>query len=657
VAVFGVDSYGTAHYGTVVEVEYDVQPFTAVPVGYGKILLSWSPPAKQSNGFRLLRSTVGYPVRPDEGVLLVDNTTTGGGGYTDDNLVPGTLYYYALFYEDTSNNWGRAGTVSALAIQNHGSGQWLYSWVPRYYKYVNDDLLATSNSENTDLYGFLNVIGWGFDQIKTYYNSLLHLNDASTTSVENLQNLAAQLGIPFEYATSIANMRKYVRNWSYILREKGTEQGLRDMITAATGWDASVSIGRNMMLDEDQASFINPSYPEWDLQFSYSTGDRVVNGSYIYEALQKAYGSAQAPPTTPTNNTYWKNISNVSSTYMLNPATGNQGSWEALNATTLTDAGATATRIGVGVQSATDATVNYANALQLAYTGAASDLLLRSVSYLSGQSTMDAYQPILDGIPLFSGTTQYDPTVTYNPGDFAYYAGYTYQALTTTVGSTPGPGSAATSQWQCVGLNKRIRYGASAYASAMPGNSGVATIPFIEWYDKNGKLITRVFANSGTTVFDTFSYPWSALNGRTTPVGAKTWSTLTGAFTTFNGLDGCVAPSNVAVRSFSVVDLGSTTGDVYVTLKSSSTGTLKQALVMRVTDTNNYVKATRTQLVAVSTGTPTVLATYTTAASDNDRIHVNITGNVFTVYVNGVQVASATSTVSSTATKFGIAVE
>ena len=195
-------------------------------------------------------------------------------------------------------------------------------------------------------------------------------------------------------------------------------------------------------------------------------------------------------------------------------------------------------------------------------------------------------------------------------------------------------------------------------------NAAVPAIPFVEWYDEFGMLITRFITYTGgaDSGWDSFSSPFGSISGRTMPFGeggdTYTWTAQTGAFNTFNGLDGCVAPVDQTVRSLATIDTGSTTGDFYLTFKSAvSSGSLAQGLVVRYSGLTNYVKATRTQLIKVVAGTPTVLFTYSTAAVNNDRIRVNITGNVYTVYVNGASVGTITDAFNSSATQAGIVVE
>jgi hypothetical protein len=290
---------------------------TSVAVDYGLINVSWVLPVNPFPHFRLLRSTVGNAVNELDGELLGDETTIPTSAYADTTATGGVRYYYTLIFGDQEGDWFVAGATSCLAISNQGYGDLLYSLTPGYFRYgATNEITDAGNAavENAYLATFMKVFGWGFDQIKGYYDDLLNLNNTNATSVANLENLAEQLGAPFEATSSIGNMRNYVGSWSALMREKGTLYGLRDQIRLATGWDTDVFVGQNLMLDEDQASFVNPAYPMWANDVSYQTGDRVEYGNFVFEALLPAYGDAQYPRLTPPSAPSVRGYANPSST-------------------------------------------------------------------------------------------------------------------------------------------------------------------------------------------------------------------------------------------------------------------------------------------------------------------------------------------------------
>ena len=71
-ARYGVDYYGKSYYGNIALANYDVTPFFATAIDYGKIHVTWSTPTGYWTGLRLLRSTFGFPETADDGQLLID---------------------------------------------------------------------------------------------------------------------------------------------------------------------------------------------------------------------------------------------------------------------------------------------------------------------------------------------------------------------------------------------------------------------------------------------------------------------------------------------------------------------------------------------------------------------------------------------------------
>jgi len=86
-ARYGIDYYGKGVYGSPSVTSFNIGTFTATPVDYAKIYLSWSAPTGNWTGIRLLRSIYGFPETADDGTVLVDQTV----GYT--NATTTTSYY------------------------------------------------------------------------------------------------------------------------------------------------------------------------------------------------------------------------------------------------------------------------------------------------------------------------------------------------------------------------------------------------------------------------------------------------------------------------------------------------------------------------------------------------------------------------------------
>jgi hypothetical protein len=92
---------------------------------------------------------------------------------------------------------------------------------------------------------FLSIFGFGFDMVKSYYDSNRYTNDAMHTRYDNIAQLATQFGIDFEASTPAYLFRQRVRDAATLGRQKGTLEQIRSVISETTGYDADLRIGYN----------------------------------------------------------------------------------------------------------------------------------------------------------------------------------------------------------------------------------------------------------------------------------------------------------------------------------------------------------------------------------------------------------------------------
>jgi hypothetical protein len=141
------------------------------------------------------------------------------------------------------------------------------------------------------------------------------------------------------------------------------------------------------------------------------------------------------------------------------------------------------------------------------------------------------------------------------------------------------------------------------------------------------------------------------IGGRITDDAESTWQSQIGSFTVGQGIAHATIPGQ---RSYALVT-GQANTQVAVTLKSSpTTSGLAQGLILRYTDDTSYIRCDRTGLRYVNGTNWITIAAHSTAFADGDRMTVNLNGPAITVYRNGVQVSSASSTYNSNANTHGI---
>lgn len=648
-AIYGVSFYGQDKYGPPTYVDFSVGDFVADPQGFDLIDLTWTSPRGDWDRMRVVRNWNGFPVDESDGEILVD--TDGALAHLVDRKVrPGAWHYYAIWIL-SGGDWYRAGISTTLMTADNGYGERLFDHLPMYHKMLQgvvDDLPAV---ENTTLKTFLGVLGSGLDYLKTYYDSLRVLNDPMKNHLSQLVALAEQFGIDYTPVTPSHLFRSRVLNAGTLARQKGTPEHIRSVIGMTVGWNIEANLGPNMMLNEDAASFVHPSYDLWDSTVNYAAKDRVKYNGYTYQCQTGgAYGTSQAPSGTNTSNTKWTWLNGDSDTTLVD-SDGAVAGWESQSFTAGVSPGTYSASIGVGVQSATDATVSSANALLLVNkSGVTADLGVHSTA----GSAKDQLNAVLRGVPIPAPAAAWDATVQYDLGDRVTYKNLPYRALTASLGAAPSGTTANNASWSCLGRDDREQFTSSVYIKGQTGFQDRLAYPVVEFFDDRGKLLATLDTSTDASVniFDGFSNRAGTLTGRTTDVGGKTWTIDSGGWTVSDR--GFVYPT--ATSSMASVT-GAADGRVSVTFHSAPAGTQKQAVVFRAASATSYLKATRTALYSTSGSTDTLIANYTTPFSDGDRMTVTFTGSAITVLRNGSNVLSASSTINQTSTKHGILVK
>src|SRR5438046_1099348 len=118
-ATYGADFYALSKYGTLLPVDYGVEPFTAEPIGDGRTRVSWTNPTGDWTRFRLLASRYGWASAADDGDILLDiSDRTTPGQYVDiDGTTPAlSPFRYYTLYLFIDSAWQRAGQTSALSV-------------------------------------------------------------------------------------------------------------------------------------------------------------------------------------------------------------------------------------------------------------------------------------------------------------------------------------------------------------------------------------------------------------------------------------------------------------------------------------------------------------------------------------------------------------
>lgn len=258
-AIYGSSIYGQAYYGGGTSAPPAVPPYTGsidvTQYDHSTVHLSWDAPVQPDwDGLRLVRSTYGYPSTFTDGDILLDQSPPGAYSttYTDLNRLPGKRYYYALYLFD-GLNWHLAAGASVLIPNAYGSADAMWDKIPEVWRTVTTD--AGLSEDNPALRSFIDLFGYYFDTLRTRYESMADINDPDKMAAEVLQSALAQVGWPYESAFGDRTARVMLRNAGHLSRLRGTEQGVKDLVSALTGWTATMDYSVNKMLSTDQSSF------------------------------------------------------------------------------------------------------------------------------------------------------------------------------------------------------------------------------------------------------------------------------------------------------------------------------------------------------------------------------------------------------------------
>ena len=307
-AIYGFSPYGidSPFYGIQAPSGYIVEPFTAQSINYTTVQLNWQRPTADFAEFRLIRNRFGFPVNETDGEILLQSSTWPGQLFSDTSVIQGDYHYYGIYllilYADFYV-WVRSGVTACLATQDYGTGDFLYSLIPDHMTQINQTELTTDTLGNSFLRNFMDVVGWGFDYIKTQYAMEANVNNPMLISLGDVMDLAGEVGYIFEPEIEARLTRKGVLNQATVARKRGTLQGIAEEVEIVCGWDVDIQSGYNMFLENDQAFFVNPvfTYPVYSSIISYNSGEFVTLNNFVYKCLITP--TLNIPPTgTNTSN-------------------------------------------------------------------------------------------------------------------------------------------------------------------------------------------------------------------------------------------------------------------------------------------------------------------------------------------------------------------
>lgn len=629
----------------------------------------------------MIRNRFGYPVDEDDGDILFDSENYPGSFFKDHTVQPGSYHYYGFYVliNFEGNVWVRSGLTACLAIADFSTAEWMISLMPGYFTNAasSGDELTADFTGNIFLEKYVEIIGWGMDLLRTQYATYQNINNPWKIPLTDLYPLAQELGININPDIHPYTLRKAIFFNAEINKKRGTVTGIETEVSALTGWNSDLQIGRNIMLEDDQSAFTDPVYPVWFNNTEYLVGERVTFGDHYWYQCILAGNRGNAPTGTSSSNTWWQAIINAVDTVDLaNNITGGINTWEVIYpGVTNGTPSANSIQQTLGVPSPSDATFFRTSSLRIInQAGSGSqDLWVRSLSRTASEATSvtapyspDVYQVIADGIPVpFSlPDVVWDAGKFYHTNDIVTFSSQPFIALRASKGSQPPYNSAPSADWEALSPEPRYPICISTYST---GSAAIQVTPFVEWYDNTGSFIARIFSRTPTAgvaappdklIFDSFcNKSGTSLNGRITDDGNFTWIQEDGTFKLSPLNTGAIYPAMVGQRTSAVINTGVSDTQVGVTFLTGPEGGQSQGLALRWTDNTHYIRADYSALRTNNSGTWTTLGTYSTAFAAGDRMVVQLNGSSIVVLRNNVSVLSVSSSFNQTATSHGPIVE
>ena len=260
---YGIDYYGAAYYGATTLVEFNASPFIAKPYGYSKILLTWTTPTGAWDYLRLVRNPIGFPVAADDGdILFEDANATSRTSYFDEGQTPsniglkaGVAYYYTIFVRETTySTWQVAGLAIGVSVKDFNTTNNMYNYLPIILtSQVPHD--TSVEQDNDVLKRFLQLFGLNHDLYKTQAENVLNLYDVSSLNGSLVPVFMKQFGIKYEPELGLRQSRILLRNIITLYKNKGSKIGIEEYVKAYAGYDNTVTMGKNLMLDKNDSSF------------------------------------------------------------------------------------------------------------------------------------------------------------------------------------------------------------------------------------------------------------------------------------------------------------------------------------------------------------------------------------------------------------------
>jgi len=217
---------------------------------------------------KILRKIGEYPQAhndPDAEVFLVKSYAAIGGvseTYDDAVLLPGQIYYYAIFAQTLTGSWvhdWRLDRAAAYPYGRWGCADYLFGSLPFGWQKADSD--GSGHLED-----FITIFGALCDNIKTDAEHLRSLFDTTNIHTELIEYLDDKIAWPTWYSAGGLKRRKDTERAVDLYKLIGREDAYVQLLESVSDWDAEITEGwRFVMFSNNKFSSTTPDTSDPDL--------------------------------------------------------------------------------------------------------------------------------------------------------------------------------------------------------------------------------------------------------------------------------------------------------------------------------------------------------------------------------------------------------
>lgn len=314
IAKYGVDKYGDKAGSQI----YYTSNIVAESSNYGSISVYWTPitpdPADTApTHWKVVKSYLGAVDNPDDGI------TVDGAAYptfrltkidTLDDSDANKEIIYSIWVYNSVKGWIFCGSVNTFSVGDDGTLNKISRWVPRAW--LNEgsvgagigDITGEPEASNR-LTQILSAYAFEYDFLRSQTYVLSKTSDPKLVHTSLLPSLVNDYGFNYEPSLGDTYHATLYSLGDAVIRNKGTKVGVSTYINALTHLTSNVTVGHNLLLDYNDASF-EESLGRWSsssgtfAQKSYVASDYPTPYSYDNQFPLRRVGYASLTTAATT---------------------------------------------------------------------------------------------------------------------------------------------------------------------------------------------------------------------------------------------------------------------------------------------------------------------------------------------------------------------